>query len=162
MSTENIDFLVESESTCTKEAMQNVVKEVSRLEREREREELQARDAEGLRRAGGSTARSRQKYHFTLIRYACTLCPPNLVRELLLSLPRTAGVVVDRNNAVRRVLSIELLNQLAGSKPATFLGCPSQLTAVASSTYLCPLLPDTRHAVAATSTTCHGSSWCTR
>lgn len=65
VSTEDIGFLVESESTCTKEAMHNVVKEVSRLEREREREELRALEAEGLR----GTARPRQKYHFTLIRY---------------------------------------------------------------------------------------------
>ena len=60
-------FLVESESTCTKEAMYNVVKEVSRLEREREREELHALEAEGVQGA----ARPRQRYHFTLIRYAC-------------------------------------------------------------------------------------------
>ncbi|CAM9286829.1 unnamed protein product, partial [Ectocarpus fasciculatus] len=58
--TENIGILVESESTCTKEALDNVVKEVSRMERE----ELHAREREG---EGSSAAWPRQKYHFTLI-----------------------------------------------------------------------------------------------
>lgn len=59
--TENIGILVESESTCTKEALDNVVKEVSRMERE----ELHEREREG---GGRSAAWPRQKYHFTLIR----------------------------------------------------------------------------------------------
>ncbi|CBJ25541.1 conserved unknown protein [Ectocarpus siliculosus] len=58
--TENIGILVESESTCTKEALDNVVKEVSRMERE----ELHEREREG---EGRSAAWPRQKYHFTLI-----------------------------------------------------------------------------------------------
>lgn len=63
--TENVGFLVESESTCTKEAMQNVVKEVSRMERE----ELHAREDDGRGSGRGPASWSRQKYHFTLIRY---------------------------------------------------------------------------------------------
>lgn len=65
MDTEGIGFIVESESTCTKEAMENVVKEISRVERE----ELHAREEE----EGGegvAAPRPRQKYHFTLIRCA--------------------------------------------------------------------------------------------
>lgn len=64
MDTENIGILVESESTCTKEALDNVVKEVSRMERE----ELIDREREG---EGRSAAWPRQKYHFTLIRCVC-------------------------------------------------------------------------------------------
>lgn len=59
--TESIGFLVESESTCTKEAMENVVKEISRVERE----ELHAEEEEQR-----PTAWPRQKFHFTLIRCA--------------------------------------------------------------------------------------------
>ncbi|CAM9383726.1 unnamed protein product [Ectocarpus sp. 12 AP-2014] len=51
--TENIGILVESESTCTKEALDNVVKEVSRMERE----ELHEREREG----GGGLRRGRDK-----------------------------------------------------------------------------------------------------
>ncbi|CAN0475696.1 unnamed protein product, partial [Ectocarpus sp. 12 AP-2014] len=58
--TESIGILVESESTCTKEALDNVVKEVSRMERE----ELHERERDG---EGRSAAWPRQKYHFTLI-----------------------------------------------------------------------------------------------
>ena len=70
----NTGILVESESTCTKEAMMNVVREVSRLEREEmqqdmdkeQEEEMQQKEAKGV----GERVRKkpRQKYHFTLIR----------------------------------------------------------------------------------------------
>lgn len=55
-----IGFLVENESTCTKEAMRNVVKEIARLEAE-ERQAMEDED----RRPGIWPS---QKYHFTLIR----------------------------------------------------------------------------------------------
>lgn len=61
METFNIDFLVEGESTCTKEALMNVVKDVSRLENE-ERQDME--DEERPRMW------PKQRYHFTLIRYA--------------------------------------------------------------------------------------------
>ena len=60
MDTCNIGFLVESESTCTKEAMMNVVREVSRLERE---------ERQGMEEEERPWTWSRPKYHFTLIRY---------------------------------------------------------------------------------------------
>lgn len=58
----DLRFLVESESTCTKEAMRNVVKEVVRLETE-ERQAIEDED----RRPRVWPA---LKYHFTLIRYS--------------------------------------------------------------------------------------------
>ncbi|CAM9220442.1 unnamed protein product, partial [Laminaria digitata] len=54
----NIGFLVESESTCTKEAMMNVVREVSRLEGE---------ERQGMEEEERPRTWLRQKYHFTLI-----------------------------------------------------------------------------------------------
>lgn len=56
--TSEIGFMVESESTCTKEAMRNVVREVSRLEEE------EIRDEED------DDSDTPQSYHFTLIRCA--------------------------------------------------------------------------------------------
>lgn len=56
-----LQYLVESESTCTKEAIRNVVKEVARLEQE-ERYYLEDID-------GNPQRWSRPQYHFTLIRY---------------------------------------------------------------------------------------------
>lgn len=60
---------MESESTCTKEAMMNVVREVSRLEREeiQDMEKEQEKDSQERARAW-----PRRKYHFTLIRWAGT------------------------------------------------------------------------------------------
>lgn len=64
----SMSFLVESDSTCTKEAMRNVVKEVSRLEAQ-ERQELE--DETGRPKKWPT-----QKYHFTLIRCnpVCDYC----------------------------------------------------------------------------------------
>lgn len=56
----DIRFLVESQSTCTKEAMRNVVREVERLEAEE-----RATILEDDRRP---TSWQPPKYHFTLIR----------------------------------------------------------------------------------------------
>lgn len=60
MDISDLRFLVESESTCTKEAMRNVVKEVVRLEQE----ERHALEDEDRRPRMWPTL----NYHFTLIR----------------------------------------------------------------------------------------------